>query len=134
MTITIIAPTRIEVDGIDAGTVMTYARAHPEQQAEIDQAFINWHAGHVTATQRADSDRDAAIAKAKADSDAEVEKHKAIAADAISARDSAQSAVAAAFKALSEHPVIAGNDKARKLREAQAQADAAAAALKALQA
>ena len=123
MTITIIAPTRIEVDGADAGTVMAYARAHPELQAQIDQAFIDWHAGHVTATQKADAARDA-----------EVEKHKAIAADAISARDSAQAAVGAAFKALSEHPVIAGNDKARKLREAQAQRDAAEAAWKALQA
>lgn len=122
MKIEIIAPTRIEVDGVDAGTVMTYARAHPELQAEIDQAFIDWHASHVKATAAADAARDKTVADAQAAT-----------TQATAERDSAQAAVGAAFAALSNHPVIAGNDKARKLREAQAAAAQAAANLKALE-
>jgi len=47
--ITIISPTRIEVDGKDAGLPVDYILANPGAKREINAAFIAWHESHLVA-------------------------------------------------------------------------------------
>ncbi len=60
--IAIISPTRIEVDGVDAGLPLDYFLANVSQRPAVQAAFITWHASHVLAQQA----RDADLAAAKA--------------------------------------------------------------------
>lgn len=68
--IQIISPTRIEVDGKDAGLPVDYILANPGAKREINAAFIAWHASHVIACQAKDAD----VAAAKKALDAEMER------------------------------------------------------------
>jgi hypothetical protein len=60
--IQIISPTRIEVDGKDAGLPLDYFLTNVAKRDEVKAAFVAWHASHIIAVQEKDAD----IAKLKA--------------------------------------------------------------------
>lgn len=67
MNFAIISPTRVEVDGADAGLLYDFIIAHPELKTEIKAGLVAWHASHVIADQGREAARAAAV-KAAADS------------------------------------------------------------------
>jgi hypothetical protein len=56
MAFAIISPTRVEVDGKDAGLLYDYIIANPGKAAEIKAALVAWHASHVIAEQGREAD------------------------------------------------------------------------------
>lgn len=78
------SPTRIEVDGVDAGHPLDYYANNPAQRAAVKTLFVEWNATHVIREQ---------------ERDAEVLAHKAaIAADAAAKKQAYEEAAAAAFE------------------------------------
>ncbi len=75
--ITIISPTRIEVDGVDAGLPLKFYLDNPGKRSEVDAAFIAWHAAHVIAVQAKDADVAAVKAALDADRAALIAAHEA---------------------------------------------------------
>ncbi len=95
--IQIISPTRIEVDGKDAGLPLDYFLANPDQRKAVSQAFIEWHASHVVAQQGGDAEVAAAKKALDADREALCAAHDAEKAalqadlDALGTKEEAQS-------------------------------------------
>ena len=52
MNFTIISPTRVEVDGKDAGNLVDFILGHAADKALIAQALAEWHGNHVKEDQR----------------------------------------------------------------------------------
>lgn len=67
MQITIVSPTRIEIDGKDAGLPLDVFLAREDLRPQIREEFVTWHARHV----QEDSAREAAADKRIADIRAE---------------------------------------------------------------
>lgn len=86
---TIISPTRVEVDGKDAGLLYDFIIANPAKASEIKAALVEWHAGHVRTQQERDADvlaakiaADARAAAAEDAATAQIEKANKRATDA----------------------------------------------------
>ena len=62
MKITVISPTRIEIDGEDAGLPLDVFLSREDLRPQIREAFVAWHIDHC----RENRDRDAELESAKA--------------------------------------------------------------------
>ncbi len=75
--IQIISPTRIEVDGVDAGLPGAWLVANPSRLAEFNAMMIAWHSSHVRAEAAYKRTAMEAVAQAVEAKDAVVESTQA---------------------------------------------------------
>jgi hypothetical protein len=64
--IEVISPTRIEVDGKDAGLPLEYYLNNPADRVAVQASFVAWHQSHVIAEQNRQAQVAAALVEAQA--------------------------------------------------------------------
>lgn len=72
MKITIISPTRVEIDGKDAGILVDALLAHPGERDAFANELARWHGDHVKEDQR----REKELEDAKKALDVRCEEHR----------------------------------------------------------
>lgn len=77
MQITIVSPTRIEIDGQDAGLPLDVFLAREDLRPMIREEFVAWHARHVQEDQARDKAAADKIAEARKSFDDQVAELKA---------------------------------------------------------
>ncbi len=77
MNIVIVSPTRIEIDGQDAGFPFVVYLERPDLRDQITEAFSRWHAGNLAAEAERDREKNAQIAKVVAECNAKVAQMEA---------------------------------------------------------
>ncbi len=65
MPIKIISPTRVEVDGTDAGLLVDFILANPTKRNEIANELADWHGTHVREDQRRENELKSALKESK---------------------------------------------------------------------